>query len=231
MLLFIRCILAATCLLANYAAASIVMTGSRIIYNANENGRTIQLKNPDAHPYIVQTLIDNGINKQEAPFILSPPIFRMEPHSGHSVRLIYSGDPLPEDRESVFYFSFTQLPATGKGQSDTNKLVLAITQRVKVFYRPTGLSGQAENIAERLAFTLRGGVIEVSNRGDFHASVRHATLWINGKEVVLADSVMIAPKSTAEWQPTSRVTTLKGARLRLVLVNDYGVDVVSEHSL
>ncbi|WP_316546327.1 fimbrial biogenesis chaperone [Klebsiella oxytoca] len=54
---------------------------------------------------------------------------------------------------------------------------------------------------------------------------------INGREIKLADRQMVAPQSSAEWLPSDPVSGLKGARLRLVLVNDYGIDVINERTL
>ncbi|MCC3263204.1 fimbria/pilus periplasmic chaperone, partial [Paenibacillus polymyxa] len=74
----------------------------------------------------------------DAPFVASPQIFRMAPHSGQMVRLSFVGQPLARDRESLFYLNFLQVPAVRQTDSDKNKLLLVVTNRLKVFYRPAG---------------------------------------------------------------------------------------------
>ena len=46
--------------LSHHVCASVVMTGTRIIYPAQASNKSIQLKNPDQQPYIVQVQVDDG---------------------------------------------------------------------------------------------------------------------------------------------------------------------------
>lgn len=213
---------------AGYAAAGVILTGTRIIYPEGIKDKTLQLTNPGPQAYIVQVQVDNGKPDGVAPFVITPPVFRMEPHSGQSVRLTYSGETLPGDRESVFYFSFSQLPSVNSGTAQQNKLILAITNRVKIFYRPATLSGHPEKIADLISINMEGKKVRVVNQSEYHASVRRLTLIRNGKEIRLAEGVMISPKSSRVFTPSSDISGLNDAHFRLVLVNDYGVDIVTE---
>ncbi len=211
------------------------MTGTRVIYPAQAREKTVQLRNTAQQPYIVQIQTDDGKRSDtieaEGDFVITPQIFRMEPNAGQSIRLIYKGKSLPQDRESLFYLNFTQLPASKAAQQSSNQLVLAITNRVKIFYRPAKLAKQQTDTAQLLAFSLNGKKIKVTNPGGYFAAVRHASLLTQHGEILLADSTMVPPKSFSEWTPSKPVTSLKGARLRLVLVNDYGMDTVTERHL
>nr|MDQ6119426.1 fimbria/pilus periplasmic chaperone [Klebsiella pneumoniae subsp. pneumoniae] len=45
--------------------------------------------------------------KSAVPFMVTPPLFRLEPNSQNSVLIVRNGAAqLPADRESVFYLSF-----------------------------------------------------------------------------------------------------------------------------
>lgn len=222
--------------LSHHTYASIVMTGTRIIYPAQASNKSIQLKNPDQQPYIVQVQVDDGSEKKssdegDSNFLVTPNIFRMEPGSAQTVLLKYIGNALPQNKESIFYMNFTQLPATKAENKGGNQLVLAITNRVKIFYRPQGIKGTPAETAQRMAFSLNGKKIKVTNPAGYFAVVRRASLVVNGREITLADMQMVAPESSSEWLASAPVSALKGARLRLVLVNDYGMDVVSERTL
>ena len=214
--------------------AGVVMTGTRIIYPAQAREKSVQLRNTDARPYLVQIEVENDKSaavQDDDAFAAVPQIFRMEPNAGQAVRLMYTGRALAQDRESLFYMSFSQLPAVNAGEQTSNQLILAITSRVKIFYRPQGLTDTPEKIAQGMTFSLNGSRITVDNPSGLYASVRRASLTINGREIVLADSEMVAPKSSAQWRPSAPISSLKGARLRLVLVNDYGTDIVNERVL
>ena len=214
------------------AHASVVMTGTRIIFPEEIKEKTIQLRNPDDQLYLVQLQIDDKENVSSdslgsSSFIATPQIFRMEPNAGQSIRLQYVGSDLPQDKESLFYFSFSQLPVLKKNEQKGNQLILAITSRVKIFFRPKGIKGNSSDTAKSLMFKMHGKDISVTNPTAYHAVVKSASININGKTIPLANSVVVAPRATVDWKPVSPVSSLSGGEIRLVLVNDYGVDTVT----
>ncbi|MHC8346674.1 fimbrial biogenesis chaperone [Pseudomonas sp. RT6P73] len=223
---------------ASPAFCSVVLVGTRIIYPASVSEKSLQFNSQDAYPNLVQIWVDKG-NPQskpetaDAPFVATPQIFRMNPNAGQLVRLVYTGSNLPADRESVFYLNFMQMPALKASQMTSNLLLMAVTSRVKVFYRPAGLKGNADGIANALKFKLQGSGasarIQVENNSGFHAVIRDASLVGGGQTIPLVSSVMLSPKSTDSWpipSPTQPIPSSR--RLHLTLVNDLGADVVSE---
>lgn len=220
------------------AFCSVVLVGTRVIYPADASEKALQFTSQDEYPSLVQIWLDKG-NVQsrpetaDAPFVATPQIFRMNPHSGQLVRLVFTGTNLPPDRESVFYLNFVQMPAIKSSQANSNLLIMSVTSRVKVFYRPKGLGGSTDKLGGALKFKLQGSGstarIQVQNATAYHAVIREASLLIGDKEVPVVSSVMLAPKSTTSWTLPASVPVL-GAhqRLQLTLVNDLGGDDVSE---
>ena len=95
--------------------ASIVMTGNRIIYPADSREISVQLTNRGDVPGVVQVWLDDGDAQSvpqtaAAPFVTTPPVFRMAAHAGQTVRLRYIGKPVVQDRESLWWFNFIQIP-------------------------------------------------------------------------------------------------------------------------
>jgi len=212
--------------------ASVVLTGTRIIYPAAASGQTLQLGNADAHPYLVQMWLDAGdqdstpeLASADVPFALSPPIFRMEPDSGQAVRLMFTGDqPLPADRESLFYLNFTQIPALSQGELDANLLVLTLKNRVKVFYRPRGLSApDLRKLVCALRFHLNANRVQVENPSAFHLVIRRAEWQLGGRNVALLKGEVLAPFSQQE-RPLADAFAAPGGEVRVTVVNDYGAD-------
>jgi len=215
------------------ALASVVLTGTRVVYPAAISGKTLQLSNPDARPYLVQMWLDAGeadnapeMGNSDVPFVLSPPIFRMEPESGQAVRLMLTdGQALPLDRESLFYLNFTQIPALGQDSVDANVLMMVIKSRVKVFYRPPGFSSpNPRKLACGLRFQMGEGAVEVENPAAFHAVIRRAELLLDGREVTLLRREVLAPFSRQRWPLPESISSSANAQVRVSLVNDYGAD-------
>ena len=222
--------------LTSQAFASVVMTGTRIIYPASAGEKAIQLTNQGTPPYLVQLWLDKG-NKNstpetaDAPFITTPQIFRVNANSGQVVRLIHSGDKLPSDRESVFYLNFVQMPAVKASEQMDNKLLLVFKSRLKVFYRPDDLAGNPDVLSDSLTLTLQGQEIVVNNSSGYYASIRNASIVSSGKSRSLIGDVMIAPKSKAHWSIANTARPVKGDTVSVTLINDFGAEVSSELTL
>lgn len=135
-------------LLSSYlpsADASMVIDGTRIIFPATKRDRR------PGHQYgetpLTQVWVDDGRvqnqpEKDAAPFIVLPPIVRIEPGKGQSWRTVFNGSRLPQDRESLFWFNLLDIPPEPKNGKTDNYLQLAIRSRIKLFYRPAGVAAE-----------------------------------------------------------------------------------------
>lgn len=96
--------------------ASVVISGTRVIYSSEAKDVTVKLNNVGKAPVLIQSWIDDGdmTVKPEnirVPFILTPPINRVDPGKGQTLRLSYTGAALPMDKESVFWLNVLEIPA------------------------------------------------------------------------------------------------------------------------
>lgn len=218
------------CFTVQASKASVVMTGTRVIYPAQAKEKVVQLSNQDEYPYLVQMWIDTGNSEETpqstaAPFVISPQIFRMNPDAGQIVRLVFTGDELARDRESLFYLNFVQVPAIKAKDLEANKLLLSVNSRMKLLYRPQGLVGDPDNLGASLAVKAQGKGVVASNSSGYFVSVRSAQIVSHGKPQVLAESVVIPPLSQVDWALPSGLRAVPGDTLRLTFVNDFGADV------
>ncbi|WP_250862581.1 fimbria/pilus periplasmic chaperone, partial [Caballeronia sp. INML3] len=83
------------------------------------------------------------------------------------------GEPLPADKESIFYLNVLEVPPKPTGdEASANQLQLAFRTRIKFFYRPSGLKGQATDAPGQIVWHLKhdGGKnsIEASNPTQYH---------------------------------------------------------------
>jgi chaperone protein EcpD len=97
----------ACALLAGSVEASVTVGGTRVVYPLDQREVTVKLDNDSAAPSLVQVWIDDGHADAKpgdikVPFVMTPPIFRMDAKKSQNLRVIYTGDALPRDRESVF---------------------------------------------------------------------------------------------------------------------------------
>ncbi|HDL8157116.1 TPA: molecular chaperone [Yersinia enterocolitica] len=212
----------------SFANASVVMSGSRIIYSAGEKEHSIQLTNNDNFPNAVQVWLDSGDAQStpetgKAPFIVTPPFFRIEANAGQTLRLKYTGSGLPTDRESVFYLNFLQVPPVNKAEKN-NKMLVLMRNRIKVFYRPENIAGRVDQVSSALTFNVRQQgkdvVVTGKNPTGFYATIASGEVVGGGKKLKMK-SEMIPPMSQAQWV-IPNLSVPSNAIINFLLVNDFG---------
>lgn len=139
-------ILIASFFISASVLADVAINGTRIVFNAKDKESVVQLKNNDKNPYLLQLWIDDGNSKSrpgevKVPFVITPPVVRIDPEKGQAVRMIFTGATLPQDRESLYWFNMLEVPPkpTKMIEAGSNLLQLAFRTRIKLFYRPANL--------------------------------------------------------------------------------------------
>lgn len=203
------------------AAGGIRYNHNRIIYNQGSSSETIKVSNGSQQLYLLQSgVIMTPDGKETGPFWVTPPIARLEGNSQNILRIVGRADllsALPRDRESIFYFFSTAIPA----QSDTTsgnaaRLSIGMKTLLKLFYRPKGLPGTGQDTVNLLQVLNRGGELVFKNPTAFYASF--ASLSLNGKAVDLDKQVsMIAPYSEVKYSGFGQVRQVAWR-----LMTDYG---------
>lgn len=232
--LFPRALLlaASTLLLCPSALAGVVVNGTRIIYPAQSREVTVQVDNVGDAPALVQAWIDSGDADQtadtsDAPFVLTPPISRVEPGRSQALRVIFSGAALPTDRESVFWMNVLDVPPSPQNTDggEQNYLQVAFRSRLKLFYRPQGLRGVANDAPATLRWTRDGDRLRVENPSPFHVTLAQVhALSGSSERAVEEQGKMVAPKQQLEFAAPGSIE-----QVRFITINDYGGRV--EHTV
>ncbi len=221
---------------APHATAGIVVDGTRVVYPAAKREVTIQIRNPSDTPSLVQAWLDAGDpyakpGESKVPFVMTPPLFRLDPTKAQSLRLVYLHEPLPADRESLFWLNVLDIPPRIAPKSDLpNQLELAFKHRMKVFFRPAGLAGSAADAPARLTWKLltKDGKlvgIQASNPTAYHISLIQVTATVAG-QAASAKVDMIDPFASRSFDlPPSLALPSGPVAINYSFVNDYGGDV------
>ncbi|HHK5723299.1 MULTISPECIES: fimbria/pilus periplasmic chaperone [Serratia] len=199
--------------------ASVVISGTRVIYSSEAKDVTVKLNNVGKAPVLIQSWIDDGdmTVKPEnirVPFILTPPINRVDPGKGQTLRLSYTGAALPMDKESVFWLNVLEIPAKKQLKDDASLLQMAFRSRIKLFFRPAGLNGDANDAAQKVTWSAAPDGVKAFNPTPYFVSL--VSLAVNGKE---REGQMIAPYSSLMF---NGIRAAAGTQIAIEFVNDYG---------
>lgn len=212
-------------LMSSAAQAGVTLSGTRIIFDASKRDASITAGNGTDKPYAVQAWINTEEDDHAiaAPFIATPPLFRLDAMKEQMVRIVPTAHELPGDRESVFYFNAQEIPAASSEEGNTLKI--ALRTRIKLFYRPKGLQGSLLEALPRLEWAIRQEAgraqLQVHNPSPFHVSFIHIKVADGERLSEIDRPVMVAPFSTRQyaipaglgWTPRS---------VEFSVINDYG---------
>lgn len=138
-------------------------------------------------------------NKKSADFIITPPLFVLNPANENLLRIMYIGAPLAKDRETLFFTSVRAVPSTTK-REEGNTLKIATQSVIKLFWRPKGLAYPLAEAPAKLRCTSSADMVTVSNPTPYFITL--TDLKIGGKVV---KNQMISPlintNSLCQWVP------------------------------
>lgn len=212
----------------NNAFAGVVIGGTRLIYDGGKKESSISVTNPDKNsPYLIQSWVDSaGPNddvesNSKAPFLTTPPLFRLDAESENTIRVIKTNEAnaLPADRESVFWLdvkSIPSVPKTTNGEKQQNTLQFAVKTRIKLFYRPDGIEFSKGKDPQELVFESKGNQVTINNPTPFYFTLY--SLSIGGNKINLGNN-MVPPKGVQSFDIGHPVGS---GNVTWKYINDYG---------
>jgi P pilus assembly chaperone PapD len=226
----------------------VVIVGTRIIYPGGSRDVTVRLLNRGDRPALVQAWLDRGDPKStpdavSVPFSLSPTLARIDAERGQVLRLVYTGEPLPQDKESVFWLNVLEVPPKPTDADGANILQFALRTRIKVFYRPQQLkdnpSDAARSLQWRLVRSAQGWSAEARNATPYFVSLTGLSLRADANAgasdaLASAQGTMIGPGQTERFDLANVRPGLAATGqvlLRYTFIDDYGAVVDSDAQL
>ncbi|PIF22978.1 fimbrial biogenesis chaperone [Candidatus Pantoea floridensis] len=214
------------------AFSSIVISGTRVIFPGDQTEVNVRTINRSDTPALAQVWVDDGDTKidlqnTKVPFIVTPPVFRVEPNKGQSIRMIYNGMALPQDRESLFWFNLLEIPPKASDDNKGQKLEVAFRTRIKIFYRPKALlNGSVTTELDKLGWELvtdnnQGVGVKIKNTTPYYYSFNTINVMSQNKKIRMT-SEMIAPKSEMVVYPENKSKLTSISAMDFQYINEFG---------
>ncbi|HEF8785808.1 TPA: molecular chaperone [Providencia alcalifaciens] len=196
---------------------------NKVIFNGDSTFVQYRIDNTDKIvPWLVQAWVEDVNENKIKEFTPTPLVFRVEPSSVFSVRVVKTGAS-DEYKESLYWLVSNSLPGSKRAaqQKDddkiTAKLSLAYRFKVPMIYRPISLSTISQQ-PERLEwFVDEKGKVKVKNPSRYvvqlHSVIINGSLS-QGKGI----SYFILPLSEASLKLNAR----SGSKIKYSVINDYG---------
>lgn len=227
------CLLSACALLATAPAQSqVIVHGTRQIFPGDQREITVRVENVGQRASLIQAWTDDGdkqVSPEEAstPFVLRPPVFRLDPGKSQAMRVMFTGADLPQDRESIYWLNVLDIPPTPEADESStgNFLQFSLRTRIKLIYRPKGLKDVAQ-AARALTWSLQhdaqGWFLQATNPTPYYVHMSTLALRVQGKDFPSAEPPMIAPLSSQRYPISGLTAAPAGGNVQFSSINDAG---------
>ncbi|BAP41356.1 pili assembly chaperone [Pseudomonas sp. StFLB209] len=205
------------------AQATVSLLGTRLILGAG-NEVSIEAHNRSDQEVLLQAWLALPGSSDEAavasdrplPFVVTPALLRLPGLGRQQLRVLYQGQGMPTDRESLVHLYVLEIPQRSEAGQ---QLSIAVRQRINVFHRPPGLPGDPALAPVALRWSLSHEVagrarLQVSNPTAFHVAL--LDLQLDGRAV--RDYLLLAPGQRFDWPTPPHVAR----QLTFKALTDYG---------
>ncbi|AEG95484.1 type 1 fimbrial chaperone protein [Klebsiella aerogenes] len=194
-------------------AGGVTLGATRVIYSSSAKQAELTVINTDSqNKFLVQSWIDDENGHKNKDFIVTPPLYVLEANKENTLRVVYTGNNLPQDRESMFWVNVKVIPPLNDEGKTTNTLQIAIQNRIKLFYRPQSIAKYDEREHEKIRFVRHGNKLEISNPTPYYLTLVN----IKSNQRELASNLVVAPFSS------DYLTTNVSGSVSYQTINDFG---------
>ncbi|WP_405050658.1 fimbria/pilus periplasmic chaperone [Serratia sp. AKBS12] len=201
-------------------AGGIALGATRVVYPADAKQTSLAVTNSDKHlRFLIQSWIETTNGEKTTDFIMTPPLFVSKPQGENTLRIMYVGKKLPQDRESVFWINVKAIPAVEReAVQGKNVLQLAVLSRIKLFVRPAGLPTSPADAPAKLTFNKTGGQLIIDNPTPYYITLVNFTIGTHN-----LPNTMVAPQSNSGIA----IPTGAAGPIKYQTINDYGANTPS----
>ncbi|WP_439070479.1 fimbria/pilus periplasmic chaperone (plasmid) [Serratia nevei] len=209
---------------------AVKLGATRVIYDPDSNGATLAISNPQDYPMLVQSTVKAEDTTSPAPFVVTPPLFRLDGKQQNRLRIVRTGGVMPTDRESLQWLCIKGIPpknndawandASGKSLAPKSNAMsldvqLSISNCIKLLVRPGTVKGAVTDVGGNLTWRIAGGSLTVKNPTPFY--MNFASLQLGRTTVPNAEYV--APFGSKSYPLPKGASA---GQVQWKIITDYG---------
>ena len=156
---------------SNYAAG-VILGGTRLIYNAENKTADLMIRNTDSKTvYLVQSWVENfkKDDKQEVPFVVIPPLFKIDAGKESLLRIKIMPNNLPDNKESIFWLNVKSV--AGVEHKTNNTLQINVNSKIKLIYRPQGLNISMQDAIGKIKIVKSDRGVKIINPSPYYINI------------------------------------------------------------
>lgn len=212
--------------------ASVIIYGTRIIYDGSLKSKNITIKNQGKLPALLQSWVSHSQNPQQiAPFVINPALSRLEAGKEQVLRIIYTGEDKNAAKnsqvEQFYLFNMLEVPPKPDLPKDSNYLQISLTHQLKLFYRPAGIKADMQKSAAQITWHLDKNrqTLTAHNPSSIHITITQVRMqnidFAAQKQKNTITEGMIAPQQSLPFV-AAKAPPQNAEQVFFAYMDDYG---------
>jgi len=204
---------------------------TRLIYQLESKSASLRVKNNQPYPILVQSSVYKEDKKSEGPFIVTPPIQRLEADAQTRLRVILTENNMPNNKEALFWLCVKGVPPVNIDVGDDSPMEDSSTKFnvnilssscIKLITRPKSVKITTEEAGKRVEWRIQGNDVIAKNNTPVY--INFSNIKFNGSDIFLRNNY-IEPYSEIKFEVTKKRSQND---IEWAILDDYGVERKSQ---
>ncbi|MFA0179138.1 fimbria/pilus periplasmic chaperone (plasmid) [Vibrio cyclitrophicus] len=198
------------------AFAALELDATRYIYDGDSQSISAMASNGSNKEFGAQVWVDNIVEDDTRPtFIATPSFFKIKAEGRQVFRMMKVSDHMPTDKESIYWLNLQEIPPAQQGSG----IAMAVRTKVKLLYRPEGLSEGRDGAEKQLSVEHLPGEQWLVNNTPYIFTIGTVRDSKDSAITLSAEDV----DELKMFEPGDRVKLPQGVSVSAVdALNDYG---------
>ncbi|GLX64837.1 fimbrial chaperone BcfG [Proteus vulgaris] len=208
-------------ILPTYSYASIEINKDKFIFIESKNLEIIEIKNNTTNDYFIQSWISHydESNETELPFMITPPLFKIEKDENYSLKIFKTDEIEKKDRETLYRINIKRIPLLSNSDENKNLLHISMNSVYNLIYRPVSIERDAKDAYKRIEFLKnKNNEFIVNNPTPYFITL----LNVNSEGVVLIEKSKTIPPFK---KYNTKKTIKKDGLIKWKTIDQYGVEI------
>lgn len=152
--------------------AGLLLSQSRVVMNITQPELVMYVVNTNEYPVLMQTWVtdensDALPNQTQSPFVVLPPLAKLQPGEKKRLTVYYSGEKLVNQPEKLYLLNLHEVPPAP--ENTENKIIVSMTTQFKLFLRSEELRNIVREPVEYIqCHKESNGKIRITNDSPFY---------------------------------------------------------------
>lgn len=137
-----------------YSQSSIEINKDKFIFIESVNQEIIEINNKANNYYFIQSWVTHydKENSNEIPFMVTPPLFKIEKNETFSLKIFKKDEIKERDRETLYRINIKRIPILLNSDNNKNMLHVSINSVYNLIYRPISIEKDAKDAYKKIEF-------------------------------------------------------------------------------